>query len=108
MPVAFRADLRPFLEEFVDAHRGVRLGRMFGAPGLFAGRRLFACLVDGGLIVKLPADVARRELQRGALPYERRGSRVRAWVIYRPRTSVDARRLWPVLELAVRAAADLT
>ena len=100
--------LRPFLDEFVDAHRGVRRGHMFGSPALFAGRRLFAYLVDEGIVVKLPGDLARRELQRGASRYEREGRIVRGCVLFTRRTDIDARRLWPVLELAARAAADLT
>ena len=100
--------MKTFLEEFVDSHRGVRLGSMFGRPGVFAGRRLFACLTDEGLTVRLPADAALRELMRGASPVHRGGRRDRAWVMYRPRTSTEARRLWPILELAARNAADLT
>jgi hypothetical protein len=97
-------DLRGFLTEFVDAHRGVRLGHLFGRPAMFAGRRMFASVEEGGIIVKLPVDVARREIGRGA--HARSGPGKRSWVLYRPRTVVEARRLWPILELAARDAAD--
>ena len=98
---------RSILTEFADSHRGVRLGRLFGQPAVYAGRRMFACLQEGGIIVKLPVDVVRREIARGAEPHERKGRVLRSWVMYRPRTDVDARRLWPILELAARNAADL-
>jgi hypothetical protein len=52
--IAFRADLQPFLDEFIEHHRGLRVGRMFGLPGGYAGRRMFVCLIEDGLIVKLP------------------------------------------------------
>lgn len=71
---------------------------MFGRPAAFAGRRMFARIVDDELAVRLPADVARRELAHG-------GRQVKAWIHYRPRTSNDMRRLASVLEVAARHAA---
>jgi len=62
---------------------------------------------ENGIIVKLPVDIVRREIAHGAEPHERQGRVLRSWVMYRPRTIIDARRLWPVLELAARNAADL-
>jgi len=114
--IPFRSELRPFLDEFVESHRGVRLGKMFGLPALYAGRRLFACLLEDGIIVKLAGDVARREMTKGAKPYSpsSRASRVRRgdrmgrtglWLMYRPRSIGAARRLVPVLELAARDVA---
>jgi hypothetical protein len=52
--IAFRADLQPFLAEFIEHHRGLRMGRMFGLPAGYAGRKMFVCLIEDGLIVKLP------------------------------------------------------
>jgi hypothetical protein len=97
-----------FLSDFVSAHRGLRLGRLFGRPAAFAGRRVFACVMEDALIVKLPIDLARREIAHGARLHIRDGRIMRAWVSYRPRTSVAAQRLWPILEMAVRHAADPT
>ena len=54
MAIAFRADLQPFLTEFIEHHRGLRMGRMFGLPAGYAGRKMFVCLIEDGLIVKLP------------------------------------------------------
>ena len=106
LPIPFRSELQPFLEEFVDQHRGVRLGKMFGLPAVYAGRKLFVCLIEGGLIVRLPDDIARRELKAGARPYSQRGGRaLGSWVMYQPRTAIAARRLTPVLEIAARHVA---
>ncbi len=108
MPRPFRADLTPFLAEFAEHHRGIRLGRMFGLPAGYVGRRLFVCLRDDGLIVRLPPDVAAREIARGARPFTATaGSGRRArWVRYRPKTAVDARRMVPALEIAARYVAE--
>ena len=114
---AFQVQLKPFLDEFADSHRGVRPGKMFGWPALYVGRRLFTCVSDDGLVVRLPADVARREIRDGARPYsqretspaaaraKKRSPRTDAWVVYRPRSIGAARRLVPLLELAAREVA---
>jgi hypothetical protein len=96
-----------FLADFATAHRGVRIGHLFGAPAIYAGRRVFARMEEDRIIVKLPDDLVRREIARGATPHLQRGRRIRGWVTYRPRTVFEARRLWPILEVAARSAADL-
>lgn len=105
MPIPFRSDLQNFLTEFVEQHRGVRLGKMFGLPAGYVGRRLFACVLEDGIIVRLPIDVARREIRDKGTPYSRRRT-IGSWVMYRPRTGVEARKLVPVLEIAVRHIAE--
>lgn len=42
VPSPFRADLRRFLTEFAEQHRGVRPGRMFGLPVLEVAVRRIA------------------------------------------------------------------
>ena len=78
MAIAFRAVLQPFLAEFIEHHRGLRIGRMFGLPAGYAGRRMFVCLIEDGFIVKLPQSIAKDEPAR------------------------EAGRLAPILEMAAR------
>ena len=104
MTTAFHIALQPFLAEFAAAHRGVRAGRLFGRPALYSGRRLVISIVQDGLIVRLPDAIARRELRGSARPYGRRQATA-SWVLYTPRSVEEARRLVPVLELALEHAA---
>jgi hypothetical protein len=68
---------------------------------------MFVCLIEDGLIVKLPEQLAREELRRGnATAFTRRGRPSKAWIKYVPRTARDAYRLAPVLELAARHVAE--
>jgi hypothetical protein len=128
VPIPFRADLRAFLTEFTDRHRGVRPGQMFGLPAGYVGRRLFVCVIEDGIIIRLPSDIARREIKGRGEPFSRDGKAASAridtlrasragrgatrtrpwgsWVMYRPRTIVEARRLVPLLELAARHVAE--
>ncbi len=70
---------------------------MFGLPAGYAGRRLFVCLVEDGLIVKLPEQIAKTEVRTG------RGG---VWIKYKPRTAHEATRLAPILEVAARHVAE--
>lgn len=107
MPIPFRSELTSFLDEFADDHRGVRRGTMFGLPAIYVGRRLVACLMEDGLIVRLPDDVARREIRaRRGTAYSRRGRTMGSWVMYHPRTAVAARALTPVVEAGARHIAE--
>lgn len=107
MPIPFRGELTAFLDEFAERHRGVRRGQMFGLPAIYVGRRLVTCLIEDGIIVRLPDDVARREVrERKARPFSRRGRASGSWVIYRPRTAVAARTLAPVIEAGIRHIAE--
>ena len=74
-------------------------------PGTSAAA-CFACLIEYGIIVRLPNDVAKSEIQGRGAPYRRRGRAMGSWVMYRPRSSAEARRLTPVLEIAARHIAE--
>jgi hypothetical protein len=113
VPIAFRPDLQPFLAEFIEHHRGLRIGRMFGLPAGYAGRKLFVCLMEDGLIVKLPLHIAKDEVRTGRGVRKSRvpspggaGRTSGAWVKYSPRTAREASRLAPILEVAARHVAE--
>lgn len=107
MPIPFRSELASFLDEFAVAHRGVRRGQMFGLPAIYVGRRLATCLMEDGIIVRMPREMARAEIRaKRGTPYSRRGRETGNWVMYRPRTAAAARGLTPILESAVRHLAE--
>ena len=107
MAIPFRRELTAFIDEFAEQHRGVRRGQMFGLPAIYVGRRLVACLIEDGVIVRLPPEAARREIQsKRASPYNHGARDSRNWVMYRPRTAAAARALVPVVETAVRHQAE--
>jgi hypothetical protein len=107
MPIPFRSELRSFLTEFAEEHRGVRLGQMFGLPAIYVGRRLVTCLIEDGVIVRLPAELARQEIQsKRGKPYSHGARKAGNWVLYTPRSAADARRLTPTVERAARHLAE--
>jgi hypothetical protein len=107
MAIPFRSDLQPFLDEFAREHRGVRSGKMFGLPAIYVGRRLVTCLIEDGIIVRLPTEFACEEIRsKRGKPYSRRGRATGSWVMYTPKTAAAARRLTPVMERAARHIAE--
>ena len=107
MPIPFRQELQSFLIEFADQHRGVRLGKMFGLPAIYVGRRLVTCLMEDGIIVRLPTELARDEIRsRRGKPYSQRGRVMGSWVMYTPRSAADARKLTRTVEIAARHVAE--
>lgn len=107
MPIPFRSDLQPFLDEFAREHRGVRLGKMFGLPAIYVGRKLVTCLMEDGIIVRLPKDMARDEIRsKRGTPYSQRGREMGNWVMYAPKNAAAARRLIPLIERAARHIAE--
>jgi hypothetical protein len=89
---------------------------MFGRPAGYAGRKMFVCLMDDGLLVKLPARIAKDEVRAGrACRDSGFGTRVSnpesripnpVWIKYSPRSARDAGRLAPILEVAARYVAE--
>ena len=70
--------LDALLSEFPE----VRSGKMFGYPAYYVNGRLFACLYDTGVGMKVPEKLARELLQKGkAVPFQPLGkARMREWI----------------------------
>lgn len=85
----------------------MRLGKMFGLPAIYVGRRLVSCLIEDGIVVRLPTELAKAEIQsKRGKPYSRRGRATGTWVLYTPRDATHARRLTPTVERAARHIAE--
>lgn len=107
MPIPFRSELQSFLDEFAREHRGVRLGKMFGLPAIYVGRKLVTCVIEEGLIIRLPTELAREEIRaKRGKPFSRRGRDTGSWVLYAPKNATAARTLTPLIERAARHIAE--
>ena len=72
------------LDSFLLEIPGVKAGKMFGYPAYYVNRKMFACLYEGGLGVKVPEAVAREWLELGRkeiVPFQPMGKRnMREWI----------------------------
>lgn len=93
MKVEFDAGQKKVLDQMLSDLPGVRPGPMFGFPGYWTGRKLFACLFGEGVGLKLPPERAEEVLKKPNFsPFMPRGRRMAAWVMVRPKRAVDLRR----------------
>jgi TfoX/Sxy family transcriptional regulator of competence genes len=82
MTPAYRADHLAAVQTLLANIADVREGSMFGYPAFYVGRRLFACLYEGGVGLKVPERLATYLVQRGhAIPFRPYGKpKMREWI----------------------------
>ena len=68
------------LERF-SAEPGVEHGTGWRSPGLRVHRKIFAMLVDGELVVKLPRERCAELVAAGGRPFRSGGRELREWVV---------------------------
>jgi TfoX/Sxy family transcriptional regulator of competence genes len=70
------------LRDILRVYPEVREGRMFGHPAFYVGKKMFACLYEEGVGLKLPADeVAEQLANPGVVPFRPYGKpRMREWL----------------------------
>jgi hypothetical protein len=68
------------LEQIMLRLPNVRRGKMFGKLAFFVGRRLFACLIDDGVAVRLSPPQAEHSKAR-LREFRPRGRRMTNWVL---------------------------
>jgi len=90
MPIA---DFNPKHKEVLDGMLldipGVKAGKMFGLPGYYIDGKLFACVWEDGVSLKLPQQ-AREELlkHKGVEPFvPMEGRPMKEWVLIRRKNS---------------------
>ena len=69
------------LERALAGRNGARRGAMFGYPAFYAGGKLFACVFEDFVALKLPQDVVAALVTKpGFTPFRRMGRTMREWV----------------------------
>jgi hypothetical protein len=49
--------IKKILDSFLLEFPGVTSGKMFGYPAYYAGKKLFACVYENGVGIKVPEDL---------------------------------------------------
>jgi len=70
--------LDSFLLEFPE----VTSGKMFGYPAYYAGKKLFACIYENGVGIKVPEDLAEELIKtEGIINFQPMGrAKMRQWI----------------------------
>lgn len=92
MPIAdFNPKHREVLDGMLLDIPGVKAGKMFGLPGYYIDGKLFACVWEDGVSLKVPEKV-REELlkKRGVVPFvPMEGRPMKEWVLINRKDSRD-------------------
>ena len=80
--VVFNPDHKKVLDSFLLEQEGVSSGKMFGYPAYYVNKKLFACLYEDGVGIKLPEDKAKELVgQEGIIYFQPLGRRkMREWI----------------------------
>lgn len=91
------------LDSLLLGMSGVTAGKMFGYPAYYVNRKLFACVYDNGVGVKVPEEVAATLLCKEHIaPFQPMGKpRMREWIQINRLRSTDYRLDMDIFRAAV-------
>jgi hypothetical protein len=104
-PVHDRRLFDALIENMRSVEPSMRTGSMFGCPAVFVGRRLAFCVFGSAVGAKIPAaDAARLIAANDATPFRPFGRPpMNEWIELQA-SPENARKLTPILSLALRHA----
>jgi TfoX/Sxy family transcriptional regulator of competence genes len=89
--IAFNPEHKRVLDAMLLTIADVRAGKMFGYPGYYVDRKLFACVIGDAVAIKLPEATVRALLEAEPAeiePFRPMGGRImKEWVQIRRRNS---------------------
>jgi hypothetical protein len=80
-PPTFNPGHKKVLDSFLLKIKNVKEGKMFGYPAYFTHGKLFACIMEDGVCIKVPDVLVKKLLEENkAIPFERMGRKMKEWV----------------------------
>jgi hypothetical protein len=98
------ASHKAVLDSLLLSIRGVEAADMTGLPAYFVGKKMFACICNGGVGIRLPAsEAANLQFSRAdAAPFEPKGRpSTREWVQINRGNSADYAQDMPLFEASI-------
>ena len=65
----YNQKIKESLDSFLLVFTGVAAGKMFGYPAYYFGNRLFACVYEDGVGVKVPEDLVKDLIKSEGITY---------------------------------------
>jgi hypothetical protein len=98
------------LDAFLLGLPGVRAGKMFGYPAYYVDDKLFACVYDSGVGVKVPEDFAAGLLKRPYIvPFQPMGKpKMKEWIQINRSRPEDYRDDLEIFQIAVEFVGNLS
>jgi hypothetical protein len=101
--VKFNPAHKEVLDDVLLQFPGVVGGRMFGYPAYYINRKLFACIYEKGVGIKVPEKVAESLVGRkGIVRFQPRGRKpMKEWIQINREHSEDYRRDQEILKISI-------
>ena len=89
--VQFNIENKKVLDSFLLKTPGVVSGKMFGYPAYYIKQKLFACVYEDGVGIKIPEDKANELVgKEGIIPFQPLGrAKMREWIQINREKSAD-------------------
>jgi TfoX/Sxy family transcriptional regulator of competence genes len=65
----YNPKIKDHLDSFLLALPGVTAGKMFGYPAYYVGKKLFACVYEDGVGIKVPENLANDLIKNEGITY---------------------------------------
>lgn len=80
--IVFNNEIKIFIDSILLKIPGVVAGKMFGFPAYFINKKLFACIYENGIGVKIPANMASELIGKdGIIHFQPLGkSKMKEWI----------------------------
>ena len=106
-PPAFNPDHKVVLDSVLLQIPGVVAGTMFGYPAYYINKKLFACLYEEGVGIKVPAEVAESLVgKKGIIRFQPKGRKpMKEWIQVNHKYSEDYRKDEEILKISVEYVA---
>jgi hypothetical protein len=106
-PVAFNPKHKEVLDSVLLQMPGVVAGTMFGYPAYYINKKLFACLYEEGVGIKVPVKVAESLVgKKGIIRFQPKGRKpMKEWIQINHERSEDYRMDEEILKISVEYVA---
>jgi hypothetical protein len=106
-PAAFNLQHKVVLDAILLQMPGVVAGTMFGYPAYYVNKKLFACLYEEGVGIKVPVKVAESLVgKKGIIRFQPKGRKpMKEWIQINHERSEDYRMDEEILKISVEYVA---
>ena len=105
----FNQNHKKILDSFLLEIPGVMPGKMFGYPAYYINKKLFACLYENGVEIKVPENKANELIRKKEIirfqPLVR--AKMREWIQINRENSVDYLKDQEIFDISVKFVSEL-
>jgi hypothetical protein len=107
--IKFDPEHKKVLDSFLLEIPGVIPGKMFGYPAYYINKKLFACLYENGVGIKVPEDKANELIgKKGIIHFQPLGrAKMREWIQINRKNSVDYLKDQEIFDISVKFVSKL-